>query len=565
MKHLLLSLLVALLGIGAMVADPVAAPLITFTVHKKAGFKMSVYLKDSIAGNQVRVDWGDNTIDTLTATKANDFIRMNKSISITHVMTADVQTVKIYGNTTTWFVNFNSLNASDVSVCDGCPFYEFRCTGDSITDFSFLSKMPRLGYLVTDNSYDKNLVIKSATLQRLQLGSQPNVESLTLDCPLVYEFSFSKAPVTELDLSKLPALKTLNLSYFPNLTRLELKDKPALTTASCATSPSLKTVVADNLPLLTQLTLNSNNALTDLQLGNLPKLSKLSLMHSGLTSAVFKDMATLTYLDLDYSPLESFTIENMPALKTLYTGYSKLTTLDLSKVGSSVLTAVHSKNGELRHVILAPEHYKNLRTLNLQGNHIALVDMPHRPAKVYSKYNDVNYYAPQHMDPVAQSLPVGSKVDLSKYTYGFDIDSNKVASVISAVTIFGDTLVAGQDYQVTDGVFTFNKEIGDSVQLIVDNTAFPSFKRTVSTNSRGVTTVTENRLMTNYFVVEAGSLVGDINGDGILNVEDVTALVNDVLTPDESLKALCDLNADGVVNVEDVTALVNLVLQGGAQ
>lgn len=560
MKHLLLTLLIALLGVGAMVADPVAAPLITFTVHKPVGTKISVYLKDSIAGNQVRIDWGDNTTDTLTAAKANDFIRMGSSISISHVMTSDVQTVKIYGNTTTWFVNFNSLKASDVSVCDDCPFYEFRCTGDSITDFSFLSKMPRLGYLVTDNSYQKNLSIKSATLQRLQLGNQPNVETLTLDCPLVYEFTVSKAPVATLDLSKLPALKKLNLSFLDNLTRLEIKDKPALTSASCSSSPLLKTVVASNLPLCTQLSLNSNTSLDDLQLGTLPKLSRLSLSHSGMVNPVFKDIATLTTLDLDYSPMVTLTLENLPALKTLYAGYGKLTTLDLTKVGSEVLSAVHSKNGELRHVVLAPSHYKTLTALNIQGNHIALADIPHRPAKVYSKYNDVNYYAPQHMDPVAESLPVCSKVDLSKYTYGFDIDSNKVASVISAVTIFGDTLVAGQDYQVTDGVFTFDKEIGDSVRLIVDNTAFPSFKRTVTTNSKGVTTVTENRLMTNYFVVEASALRGDIDGNGIINVSDVTSLVDDLLTPDASKLSICDLNGDGLVNVTDVTLLVDILL-----
>lgn len=58
-------------------------------------------------------------------------------------------------------------------------------------------------------------------------------------------------------------------------------------------------------------------------------------------------------------------------------------------------------------------------------------------------------------------------------------------------------------------------------------------------------------------------LKGDINQDGVVNVEDVTALVNMILnvtTPDLKLG---DLNADGQLNVSDVTELVSIILAGG--
>ena len=55
-------------------------------------------------------------------------------------------------------------------------------------------------------------------------------------------------------------------------------------------------------------------------------------------------------------------------------------------------------------------------------------------------------------------------------------------------------------------------------------------------------------------------LKGDINGDGIVNVSDVTALVNKILGEAEYTDAVCDINGDGVVNVSDVTALVNIIL-----
>ena len=63
-----------------------------------------------------------------------------------------------------------------------------------------------------------------------------------------------------------------------------------------------------------------------------------------------------------------------------------------------------------------------------------------------------------------------------------------------------------------------------------------------------------------YKIVCDNALTGDINGDGIVNVTDVTALINTILGTASYDEALCDLNGDGVVNVTDVTALINLIL-----
>ena len=60
---------------------------------------------------------------------------------------------------------------------------------------------------------------------------------------------------------------------------------------------------------------------------------------------------------------------------------------------------------------------------------------------------------------------------------------------------------------------------------------------------------------------EAGSIKGDINGDGVVNVSDVTAITNKVLGTANYSDAECDLNGDGVVNVSDVTELVNMIVK----
>ena len=56
--------------------------------------------------------------------------------------------------------------------------------------------------------------------------------------------------------------------------------------------------------------------------------------------------------------------------------------------------------------------------------------------------------------------------------------------------------------------------------------------------------------------------MGDFNAEGVVNVSDVTALINKILGTATYADATCDINADGVVNVSDVTALINIILAG---
>ncbi len=58
------------------------------------------------------------------------------------------------------------------------------------------------------------------------------------------------------------------------------------------------------------------------------------------------------------------------------------------------------------------------------------------------------------------------------------------------------------------------------------------------------------------------SLRGDVNGDGNVNVADVTALISLVLEGNATAAShpAADVNEDGVVNIGDVTTLISLVL-----
>ena len=50
-----------------------------------------------------------------------------------------------------------------------------------------------------------------------------------------------------------------------------------------------------------------------------------------------------------------------------------------------------------------------------------------------------------------------------------------------------------------------------------------------------------------------------MNGDGEVNIADVNALIDAVLSGDTSNSA-CDVNADGEINVADVNAVIDMIL-----
>lgn len=53
---------------------------------------------------------------------------------------------------------------------------------------------------------------------------------------------------------------------------------------------------------------------------------------------------------------------------------------------------------------------------------------------------------------------------------------------------------------------------------------------------------------------------GDVNGDGNVDVSDVTALINMILGTTSADLEVADINADGILDVTDVTALINAIL-----
>ena len=61
--------------------------------------------------------------------------------------------------------------------------------------------------------------------------------------------------------------------------------------------------------------------------------------------------------------------------------------------------------------------------------------------------------------------------------------------------------------------------------------------------------------------LQGTGLRGDLNGDGQVNVTDVSVIINAILGNGQLDLEAGDLNGDGSLNVTDVTALIHIILQ----
>ena len=68
-------------------------------------------------------------------------------------------------------------------------------------------------------------------------------------------------------------------------------------------------------------------------------------------------------------------------------------------------------------------------------------------------------------------------------------------------------------------------------------------------------------LLTFALAFSATAATGDVNSDGEVNISDVNALIDMILSEDSG--AAGDVNGDGEINISDVNALIDIILGGG--
>ena len=61
----------------------------------------------------------------------------------------------------------------------------------------------------------------------------------------------------------------------------------------------------------------------------------------------------------------------------------------------------------------------------------------------------------------------------------------------------------------------------------------------------------------------SGGMPGDINGDSIVNIQDIVQLISIILgsiDPTDAQGAAADINSDSVINIQDIVLVISIIL-----
>lgn len=77
-----------------------------------------------------------------------------------------------------------------------------------------------------------------------------------------------------------------------------------------------------------------------------------------------------------------------------------------------------------------------------------------------------------------------------------------------------------------------------------------------------IPSIGQTNRMSSYSVAQDNFLLGDVNGDGFVNITDVICLVNYILNPETTtiIFKAADINGDNNINIVDAVGIVNLIL-----
>jgi hypothetical protein len=156
-----------------------------------------------------------------------------------------------------------------------------------------------------------------------------------------------------------------------------------------------------------------------------------------------------------------------------------------------------------------------------------------------------------HLYPIAFSLSIDE--------YTGDVNSPSVEPVNGMITINIHSSGWGEDvYEYILKDISGTELISDSIigtTFSIDVSSLPSSNYSLEVHPVHA----QDKMQSFEFNLHGSISLGDMNGDGTLNVLDIVILANLILSGDASNPA-GDLNQDGSLNILDIVNLVNMIL-----
>ena len=477
-----------------------------------------------------------------------------KSLSPSGKSISNLQGIGYFTKLTTLNCSGNNLSSLDLSA--QTELKTLNASSNQLTSINLPVSLETLNLSNNTKFTTFNWCYKNA-LKIVDFSNCTGVKTVSL---------YNNSAMTSLSMSNCTALTTLNC-YTSALTYINVSGCSALTTLNCYSN---QLTSLGTLPNSLQTLNCSSNQLTSLS--TLPTSLQTLNCSSNKLSGTF----TLT----NRSALKTLNISNNPNLTTLYCGYNSLTSLNVTNC--SQLTEIDCTYNNLNSSFDLTG-CTSLRKLNCNTNKLtSLLNVPNSLVTLFCQDNSFT------------NLSITSKSSLSV----LDVRSNRaMTSLYCNNNVLTNLLV--EDCSALKTLYCNGNKLTalslsgcsalQTLYMIMNQvsgsnmTNLISSLRTIPTSeAEGILyvinqTSNEGNAITDAQIKSArakrwipkkyqnnewvwATIRGDVNGDGVCNAADVTALYNWILNNDASALKNGYQNDDNVVNAGDVTTVYNVIL-----
>ncbi len=278
---------------------------------------------------------------------------------------------------------------------------------------------------------------------------------------------------------------------------------------------------------------------------NCGKLTSLNLSNFNTENVTWMASMFNACYSLENLDISSFNTGKVTNMNCMFIFCHKLTKLNLSHFDTSNVTDMgymFNYCNDLTNLDVCSfntSKVENMRYMFSECNNLETLDL--------SSFDTGNV---ADMDSVFYSM--GTKVYVSyptlSYGFGFDLDASKLKKIYVSdkwntgkVTSSSEMFLGCTNLVGGKGT-TYNPSHVDKAYARIDGgTAAPG-----------------------YFTEKIIQIMGDVNGDGVVDVADAVETVNYILGNASTIfnKSNADMNSDGKISVFDVTAIINIILSG---
>ena len=470
---------------------------------------------------------------------------------------------------------YNNNNLTAISGLGDCTAITYLdCRDCAITDLSAVSGLNSLATLLASNNKITTLDVRGkSSLTRLDCYNNPRLT--TINC--------QNCSLTTFDCHGCTALKTLHC-WNNQFSTFNVTGNTALTELDCGPCRTLSSITGLASCTAMEVLICYSNAMTELSdaISNMNNLVRLNCDETQIRNLTVQNKSKLTqlscnvcpqllWIDINYNEnLTSLYCLNCPTLQLIGCSHNNLPSLDVS--GNTALTALNCYYNPNLSNITSLSSCTNLIQLQVNNCNFSTLDVSN-----FTKLQELRCH-----DNKLTSLNVSGK---TKLTILF-CDNNQLNSLnVQNCNALADLdcrdnqlrTLNVQGCNALRDMYCSGNSITESGMTTLIN-SMPTISSPKTGNFHVLTRFDENNVLTSEHITNArnknwipymwtgteyielsATMPGDANGDGIINISDVTGMLNAVMSEnfDNINSSNADMNNDGIINITDVTLLIN--------